>query len=82
MPAGQDCSKNYARLFSESQGRYIIEVAPENFGAFIKAMINVPFGQIGKVVLEPRLTIKSGAAGVIDLNIEALKAAWQKPLKW
>ena len=44
-------------------------------------MLNLPFGQIGKVIKEPRLMIKdTQKKTVVDSEISKLKEAWQKPL--
>ena len=46
-------------------------------------MLNVPFGQIGKVTEEPALVIRSeDGAVVIQTDIAVLKQAWQKPFDW
>jgi phosphoribosylformylglycinamidine synthase II len=83
LPASPDCTRTDSQLFSESNSRYIVEVEPEKFDAFAKAMLNIPFGQIGTVVSEPVLRIKSrGGRMVIDIDTASLKQAWQKPLKW
>jgi phosphoribosylformylglycinamidine synthase len=83
LPVSDDCSRVDAQLFAESNARYIIEVEPDKYDAFAKAMLNVPFGQIGSVIDDTRLVIKTKAAKtVIDIDLDMLKAAWQKPLKW
>jgi phosphoribosylformylglycinamidine synthase len=75
------CTSAAACLFSESNSRYIIEVTPENHDAFAKTMLNVPFGQVAKVVEDKKLTVTSDNANpVIDIDLDTLKAAWQKPL--
>ncbi len=83
LPISDDCVRTDAQLFSESNGRYLVEVAPENYHAFAELMLNLPFGQIGGVVDEKRLKIDDRQQKtVIDQPIDALKAAWQKPLAW
>jgi len=83
LPKGKDCSRVDTQLFSESNSRYIVEVEPENYDAFAKLMLNLPFGQIGKVTTNKTLSIKaeSGEA-VIELELDKLKRAWQEPLDW
>jgi len=83
LPRSGDCSRIDTQLFSESNSRYIVEVEPENYDAFAKLMLNLPFGQIGKVTTNKRLSIKaeSGEA-VIELELDKLKRAWQEPLDW
>ena len=71
------------QLFSESNSRYIVEVEPENYDGFAKLMLNLPFGQIGKITEEKKLTIKAeGGETVIELDLDSMKEAWQKPLDW
>jgi phosphoribosylformylglycinamidine synthase len=71
------------QLFSESNSRYIVEVEPGNYDAFVKLMLNLPFGQIGKVTEEKTLIIKAeDGKKVIEADIDSLKQAWQKPLDW
>jgi len=83
LPKSGDSSRIDTQLFSESNSRYIVEVEPENFDAFVKMMLNLPFGQIGKVTEEKMLTIKAESGGtVVELDIDSLKQAWQKPLAW
>jgi len=85
-------------LFSESNTRFLVEVTPENTRAFENALAGVPHARIGEVTDAGRLEIfgipepvtateqdYSGmlsVATVIDVEIAALKQAWQKPLDW
>ncbi|MDD5327383.1 MAG: phosphoribosylformylglycinamidine synthase subunit PurL [Phycisphaerae bacterium] len=83
LPKSDDCLRTDVQLFGESTSRYILEVEPGNYDAFAKLMLNLPFGQIGKVTEEKKLVIKSeDGRKVIDADIESLKQAWQKPLDW
>ena len=83
LPKTDDCQRVEAQLFSESNSRYIVEVAAENFDAFAKHMLNLPFGQIGKVVEEKKLVIKANdGRAVIDLDLDTLKKAWQQTFDW
>ncbi|MHC4084013.1 MAG: phosphoribosylformylglycinamidine synthase subunit PurL [Planctomycetota bacterium] len=83
LPKSKDCSRVDAQLFSESNSRYIVEVEPENYDAFAKLMLNLPFGQIGKVTAENTLTVKAeDGKKVIEHDLDSLKQAWQKPLDW
>mgnify|MGYP001043210609 CR=1 FL=1 len=83
LPKSPECRRADTQLFSESNSRYIVEVEPENYDAFAKLMLNLPFGQLGKVTQEETLIIK-GQDGktVIELDLDSLKRAWQEPLKW
>ncbi len=83
LPRSEDCCRVDSQLFSESNSRYIVEVEPENYNAFAKLMLNVPFGQIGKVTREKSLIIKAeDGETVIESDIDLLKHAWQKTFDW
>jgi len=83
LPKSDDCSRTDAQLFSESNSRYIVEVEPENYNAFAKLMLNLPFGQIGKVTEEKILLIKTeDGKAVIKADVDELKQAWQKTFDW
>ena len=83
LPRSKDCCRVDSQLFSESNSRYIVEVEPENYDAFAKLMLNLPFGQIGKVTKEKMLVIKAeNGKKVIEANIEELKRVWQKTFDW
>jgi phosphoribosylformylglycinamidine synthase len=83
LPKSKDCTHADAQLFSESNSRYVVEVEPEKYDAFAKTMLNLPFGQIGKVTHEKKLVIKDeDGKTVIESDIDSLKQAWQKPLDW
>jgi len=46
-------------------------------------MLNLPFGQIGKITEEKTLIIKSqDGKTVIDIDIDSLKQAWQQTFDW
>jgi phosphoribosylformylglycinamidine synthase len=68
-------------LFSESQSRFVVTVAPRDQEAFEATLSGAAFARIGTVVAEEVLGI-DGLNGkrLIDTDLAALKAAWQKPL--
>ena len=83
LPKSNDCLKVDSQLFSESNSRYIIEVKQENYDAFAKIMLNLPFGQLGKVTRENKLIIKTeDGKTAIEADIDSLKQAWQKTFDW
>ncbi len=83
VPRSKDCARVDAQLFSESNSRYVVEVEPANYDAFATTMLNLPFGQLGKVKAEPRLVIRSeNGRKVIDADLDTLKRAWQKTFDW
>jgi phosphoribosylformylglycinamidine synthase len=68
--------------FSESNSRFLCEVAPQNQNAFTVALANVPHAMIGVVQEHPRLTIQMNDETLINADIEKLKEAWQAPFRW
>jgi len=79
----EGCTRDDELLFSESNSRFIVEIAPAAKAGFEKALAGVPFAQIGTVAGGGRFTV-AGLAGrkVIDASITDLKEAWQAPLRW
>jgi phosphoribosylformylglycinamidine synthase II len=83
LPKSTDCSQTGAQLFSESNSRYIVEVAPEQYDAFARKMLNLPFGQLGEVTAEPRLVIRSERGrDIVNADLDILKDAWQRTFDW
>ena len=83
LAVSSDCTKTDTMLFSESNSRYLVEVEPQNFDAFAKLMLNLPFGQVGEVTEGKKLLVRDKDQNVvIDAELDGLKAAWQKPLAW
>ncbi len=79
-------------LFAESASRFVLEVEPANRDA-LEALFrqhDVPLAHIGEVTDSSRLQVAAAphighappAAWLIDLPIDQLKEAWQKPLRW
>ena len=81
MPADADVPET-ARLFAESAGRFLVEVAPENRQAFLDLFTDLPAGEVGKVTGTGRVVIRGRAGTVIDLAIDEAKAAWQSTFDW
>ena len=68
-------------LFSESNSRFLVEVAQKDKGAFEKLMKGKAFAEIGKVTKTAQLTIK-GLKGstIVDVPVADLRAAWKRTL--
>jgi phosphoribosylformylglycinamidine synthase II len=68
-------------LFSESNSRFLVEVAQKDKGAFEKLMKGKAFAEIGKVTKTSRLTVK-GLKGstIVDVPVVDLRAAWKRTL--
>ncbi len=73
-------------LFAESNGRFVCEVAADQQAAFetILQSHQVPFGCLGTVQATEQFIIRQAGASapLIQVDLAALKAAWQQPLNW
>jgi phosphoribosylformylglycinamidine synthase II len=71
-------------LFSESNTRFLCEVASEHADSFERKLAGIPYACIGRTDDELRLKIveQVGGATLIDSELAVLKAAWKKPLAW
>ncbi len=83
VPLGEPIDRNDNILFSESNTRFLVEVAPEDEERFEEAMGDVVCAAIGEFTEDDRLEIY-GIEGekVIPTPLAELKEAWQKPLRW
>jgi phosphoribosylformylglycinamidine synthase subunit PurSL len=73
---------NAALLFSESNTRFLCEVPEASEAAFEQALHTIPQAKLGAVRDDERLTIRFADTPVVEANINDLKAAWQRPLRW
>jgi phosphoribosylformylglycinamidine synthase subunit PurSL len=71
-----------AALFSESQSRFVVTVAPENKEAFESAMKPTSTYPVGAVTEAPFLKITGNGGQLMDVPISELKEAWQQTLRW
>jgi phosphoribosylformylglycinamidine synthase subunit PurSL len=82
LMAVADELNDVARLFSESNSRFLCEVAAEHAVEFERALNGVAFAKIGEVAEKQRLEITRGGEPLINASIYELKEAWQAPLRW
>jgi phosphoribosylformylglycinamidine synthase len=83
VPYEAQSLRNDFILFSESNSRFIVEVAKKNQKAFEKALKGLPFGLIGCVSKNKELKVYGPDNKVcIKAGIEELKDAWKEPLRW
>ena len=69
-------------FFSESNGRYIVEVAESVAPAFEECVSAVPHSLIGRTLSEPRLSVEGWAGGTsFSLTIAAIERAWRGHLE-
>ncbi len=83
VPLGEAMNRDDYVLFSESNTRFLVEVAPEDRHQFEDMMAGVDFAAIGQVTSKEKLEVY-GLNGKIVLSalITELKEAWQRPLRW
>ncbi len=73
-----------ARLFAESNTRFLIEVTPDSMSDVEQAFMaaDVPCRIVGHVESTPRVTIRSGDQVWVDEPVEKLLERWRAPLDW
>ncbi len=83
VPLGELIDRDDYILFSESNTRFLAEVAPGDKAKFEKAMAGADFAEIGNVTAKKKLVVY-GLKGrtVLEADIAELKEAWQRPLRW
>lgn len=71
-------------LFSESNSRFLCEVAPADEAAFSAelAAADVPHARIGAVAADKELICAWAGRTVLRADVPALKQSWQQPLSW
>ncbi len=88
VPAWSDVASPAAVLFSESNTRFLCEVPPEQAEAFEVAFddsrpdLRIACQRIGMVTEPARLEIRHEQSPLVDADLQSLKEAWQKPLRW
>jgi len=83
VPLGEAMDRDDYVLFSESNTRFLVEVAPKGRRQFESMMTGVDFAAIGQVTGKEKLEAY-GLNGEIVLSalIAELREAWQRPLHW
>jgi phosphoribosylformylglycinamidine synthase II len=83
VPLGENIDRNDTILFSESNTRFLVEVAPEDAKRLEEAMGESVCAAIGELTEDDRLQVY-GIKGerVVSAPLIELKEAWQKPLRW
>ena len=80
--ASEPTANEQALLLAEDAGRFLVEITPENYDAFLRITKDLPVGQIGRVTDTGRIVIKGAQSTLIDIPIEDAKAAWQGTFDW
>lgn len=80
LPA--NTSDNRETLYSESQGRILATIAPENKVTFEKLLKGIPFAQIGAVTKDRQLIINdSKNKALINLNLDQVTTSYRETFK-
>ena len=67
-------------LYSESAGRFIVSVAPEDRAEFEKRFKELPCACVGRVTAKPKVTIRNLSGRVLfSAGLKQLRSAWKKP---
>ncbi|HLC68410.1 MAG TPA: phosphoribosylformylglycinamidine synthase subunit PurL [Candidatus Bilamarchaeaceae archaeon] len=75
----RETEREDALLFSESPGRFVITVKPENAAAFEKRMEGKAFAQAGRVRGDKRFIIRmKEEQELINEDVRTLREAWEK----
>jgi phosphoribosylformylglycinamidine synthase len=83
VPLGEPIDRDDFILFSESNSRFLVEVAPEQKDEFEKTMYGTSFAAIGEVTDSDKLEIFGlNGSSVVAISTGELKEAWQNPLRW
>ncbi|MBI1851677.1 MAG: phosphoribosylformylglycinamidine synthase subunit PurL [Planctomycetes bacterium] len=70
-------------LFSESNSRFVVEVAEARAASFERNLAGIPFAWIGTTTADRRVrAIGASGKSVLDEPIEALRSAWKAPLSF
>ncbi|GHT37664.1 phosphoribosylformylglycinamidine synthase subunit PurL [Endomicrobiia bacterium] len=70
-------------LFSESNGRFIVEVKPENEATFIEILNGSVFAEVGYVSDETKIVFESKKTKIlVQEQLEVLLNAWQNTINW
>ncbi len=68
-------------LFSESNSRFVVTVAPAQRVAFEETLAGVPCARVGEVTAKPRLRVAGlGGGTVVDAGVLELKETWKATL--
>jgi len=67
-------------LFGESQGRFVVSVAPDKAAALEAALAGAAHARVGTVTEGPALIVRRGDRTLVSTTVDAAFTAWRKPL--
>jgi phosphoribosylformylglycinamidine synthase len=83
VPLGEPMDRNDYVFFSESNTRFLVEVAASDKQQFEDMMAGVDFAAVGEVTNTGKLEVYGlNGQPVLSAPVEELREAWQKPLRW
>ena len=83
VPLAEPINRDDFVLFSESNTRFLAEIAPEDKQRFENMMAGVDFAEIGQVTNNEKFEVYGhNGDRVLAATLAELKEAWQKPLRW
>jgi phosphoribosylformylglycinamidine synthase len=82
IPLAEPIERDDFVLFSESNTRFLAEIAPEDKPKFEKMMSGVDFAEIGQVTSKGNFEVYGRRGRVLFATLSELKEAWQRPLRW
>ena len=83
VPLAESIERDDFILFSESNTRFLVEVAPGDRKDFENALSGVACAEIGRVMKDKKLEVHDRHGKIVlSAPIAELKEAWQKPLRW
>ena len=68
-------------LFSESNGRLLVEVPPAATTRFVETMGDTPHACVGAIKEEKALTVSKDGEPLLEVDLETLIGAWKTPLE-
>jgi phosphoribosylformylglycinamidine synthase II len=79
LPRSADVDRDDVALFSESTGRFLVEVAPEDAPAFEDMWTGLPLAHLGRVTGDGTLRLRGLAGDVaVSCAVEELARAWKE----
>ncbi|MFH0942268.1 MAG: phosphoribosylformylglycinamidine synthase subunit PurL [Chloroflexota bacterium] len=83
VPLAEKIERDDFILFSESNSRFLVEVAPGDRKAFEKTLRGAAIALIGEVTGSGVLNVYGlNGKGLISKPVGELKEAWQRPMNW
>ena len=83
VPLGEPIDRDDFILFSESNSRFLVEIAPASKDKFEEIMSGVSLAAVGQVTDSEVLEIYGRDGGkILVKSLSQLKEAWQKPIRW